>query len=139
MPCADSSSGLTIRLTADERFYHFDFTKITCSRPIQGGTGLSEFCAGKTLNAILALPFETACRDLDLHDDEACFILHLELDALKAGILRYLGRDGQSPDHERYLVSAIECHDEFIDISIVILPPKDMPAVKSCCSMKKDA
>ena len=92
MPCSDSSSGLNIRLDFSERFVKFDFAKITCSGEISGSTGLSEFCAGKSLEEILDLDFRMLVSALDLNaDEERQFILYMELDALKAAVVQFLG------------------------------------------------
>jgi hypothetical protein len=136
MPCSDSSSGLNIRLTLDERLHSYEFAKITCARPIGAATGLAELCAGKTPDEIMAFEFAGVRETLGWQDsDEPGFILQLELDALKAGIAQYLGLPDLRPDADRYLVSAVEHGEQFIDIDIVILPPKDKPATQSCRSM----
>ena len=92
MPCSDSSSGLNIRLDLNERLIKFDFAKITCSSEIGGDKRLSQFCVGKTLDEILDLDFRMLVSALNLNaDEEAQFILYMELDALKAAVAQYLG------------------------------------------------
>ena len=77
MPCSDSSSSIDIRLDHDERFVSFDFAKITCGLEITAKTGYSAYCAGKSLEEILKVPYLTAVNDLRLKDEESQFILHL--------------------------------------------------------------
>lgn len=133
MPCSDSSSGLNIRLDAYERLDSFKFAKITCSSEIAGGTGLSTYCHGKTLEEILELDFYMLRTVLNLNsDEEAAFIMYLELDALKAGISQYLGIDHPSIDRERCQISSIEYNDDFIEIAEIILPPQQLPKILPC-------
>ncbi len=133
MPCSDSSSGLNIRLDANERLVEFKFAKITCSSEIGGGTGLSAFCAGKSMQDILELDFYMLVSVLNLnHDEENQFVMYLELDALKAGIAQYLGIEHPSVDPDRCRVSSIEQGEECIDIALVTLPPKELPKILPC-------
>lgn len=133
MPCNDSSSGLNIRLDLNERLVKFDFAKITCSREITGNTGYSEYCRGKSLEEILGHEFLTIVEELKIDgDDEKKFILHLEWDALRAGIAQYLGIEHPSIDWDRCRITSIEHTDEFIEIAQVILPPKEMPKILPC-------
>ena len=140
MPCSDSSSGLNIRLDLSERLVKFDFAKITCSSEIGGGKKLSEFCVGKTLEEVLELDFRMLVSVLGLNnDEEAQFILYMELDALKSAAAQYLGVECQGVDLERSIISSIEYGDEFIDIALVILPPKELPKILPCSlSERKD-
>ena len=133
MPCSDSSSGLNIRLNADERLESFQFAKITCSSEIGGNTGLSDFCKGKPLPEILELDFYMLRSALGLNsDEEAQFIMYLELDALKAGIAQYLGIEHPSVDADRCRITSIEHTGEYIEIAEVILPPKELPKILPC-------
>lgn len=132
MPCSDSSSGLNIRLTADEKLDSFQFAKLTCSSEIAGNTGLSAFCKGKTMPEVLDLDFYMLRSALNLSDEEAQFIMYLELDALKAGIAQYLGIEHPSVDSERCKITSIEHTGEFIEIAEVILPPKELPKILPC-------
>ena len=139
MPCSDSSSGLNIRLDTNERLIKFEFAKITCSSEIGGGTGLSVFCAGKTLEEILDLDFYMVVSALNLNDDEENrFILYLELDALKSGIAQYLGVDHPTVDAERCRITSIEHNEEYIEIAQVILPPKELPKILPCSLKDRD-
>lgn len=139
MPCSDSSSGLNIRLTSDECLDSFEFAKITCSSEINGQTGLSAFCRGKTLEEILELDFYILRSALNLNDDdERQFIMYLELDALKAGIAQYLGIEHPSIDPDRCQISSIEHTGEYIEIAEIILPPKELPKILPCSLKDRD-
>src|SRR5208283_507515 len=106
MPCSDSSSGLNIRLDLNERLVVFDFAKITCSSEIGGGKSLSQFCKGKTLEELLELDFRMLVSILNLNaDEEAQFILYMELDALKSAVTQYLGVEHEGVDVDRCKIS----------------------------------
>ena len=133
MPCSDSSSGLNIRLDIQERFLSFEFAKITCSSEISAQTGLSSFCSGKILPEVLDLDFHMLVSALNLNEDqEKQFILYLELEALKAGIVQYLGMDDAAVDPDRCRITAIEHAHDYIEVALVILPPKELPKIISC-------
>jgi hypothetical protein len=133
MPCSDSTSGLNIRLTSDEKLEEFKFAKITCSSEINGDTGLSALCKGKALEDILDLDFYMLRSALNLNDDEERqFVMYLELDALKAGIAQYLGIEHPSVDSDRCRITSIEYTPEYIEIAEVILPPKELPKILPC-------
>ena len=133
MPCSDSSSGLNMRLDLNERLVQFDFAKITCSSEIAGAKALSRFCAGRSLEEVLGLAFRMLVSALNLSgDEEAQFILYMELDALKAAIVQYLGIEHEGVDSGRCKISSVEHGGEFIDIAVVILPPKELPKILPC-------
>ena len=133
MPCSDSSSGLNIRIDADEKLIQFEFAKITCSSEIGGNTGLLQVCAGKSLEDILNLDFYMIVSLLGLNqDEERQFILYLELDALKAGIAQYLGIEHPNVDAERCKIIAVEAEEAYTEIALMILPPKELPKILPC-------
>ncbi len=133
MPCSDSSSGLNITLDANECLIKFEFAKITCSSEIAGNTGLSAFCAGKSIAEIMDLEFHMLVSALNANEDEEKqFILYLELDALKAGLAQYTGMDHPSVDRDRCRITSIDYTDTQIEIAEVILPPKEIPKILPC-------
>ena len=70
---------------------------------------------------------------LDLNaDEEAQFILYMELDALKSAVAQFLGIEHEGVDAERCKITSVEYGDEFIDIALVILPPKELPKILPC-------
>ena len=133
MPCSDSSSGLNITLDSQEHLVKFEFAKITCSSEIAGNTGLSKFCAGKSIAEVLDLDFYMLVSVLGANEDEEKqFILYLELDALKAGLAQYLGVEHPSVDNERCRITSVEHTGEYTEIAEVILPPKEIPKILPC-------
>ncbi len=117
----------------NERLVKFDFVKITCSSEIAGAKSLSQFCVGKTPEEILDLDFRMLVSALNLNaDEEAQFILYMELDALKSALAQYLGIEFQGVDVERCKISSVDHGDEFIDIALVILPHKELPKILPC-------
>ena len=133
MPCSDSSSGLNIYLDSNEKLIRFEFAKITCSREITGNSGYSKYCAGRSLPEIIAFRFEDLVGELGIAgDEEKQFILHLEWDALRAGIVQYLGIDHTDVDKERCQITSIEFDETGIAISEVVLPPKELPKILPC-------
>ena len=133
MPCSDSSSGLNIRLDHYERLVTFDFAKITCSREITGNTGYSKYCAGKTLDEILIHNYHCLITELAIENDaEKKFILHLEWEALRAGIAQYLGLERADIDKDRCQITSIECDENGIEIAEVVLPPSELPKILPC-------
>ena len=124
----------------NEHLVKFDFAKITCSSEIGGGKKLSQFCFGKTLEEVLELDFSMLVSALNLNtDEEAQFILYMELDALKAAIAQYSGIEYPGVEAERCKITSVEYGDEFIDIALVVLPPKELPKILPCSlSDRKD-
>ena len=73
-----------------------------------------------------------AVTDLNLTDDEAKFVLHLEWDALRAAIAQYQGRQEEGIDFERCQITSIAHTDQGIEIAEIVLPPKEMPKILPC-------
>ncbi len=138
MPCNDSSSSICIRLDNNERFVNFEFAKITCADEIKGQTDFCKYLKGKTLEEILDISYLQAMTDLKLADEESKFILHLEWDALRAAIVQYLGKEDPTIDFERCKVISITETREGIEISEIILPPKEMPKILPCARQEKE-
>ena len=141
MPCSDSSSSIAIRLDHEEKFISFDFAKITCGRPIgpspregeiTAKTGYGTYCVGKTLQEIIALPYEQVARELKSVDEETQFILYLEWDALRSAIAQYLGFEDTQIDADRCRISGINYDEKGMEIAMVILPPKELPKILPC-------
>lgn len=132
MPCSDSSSSIVIQIDLEENFLDFRYAKITCGREIDGKTSLSKYLLGKTLPNILQLDFLQIILDLKLKEEESQFILYLEWDALCCAIGQYLGIDNANIDTERCSISSVEQKKEGTEISLIILPPKEMPKILPC-------
>ncbi|MCH8311443.1 MAG: hypothetical protein IID17_00485 [Nitrospinae bacterium] len=131
MPCKDSSSIVKVKLDLEERLLDFDFSKITCSKEIGGGTGYMEYCSGKSAQEILTFDFNDLTRILGMQDPDDQFFLYLEWDALRTTLCQYLGND-EEIDRERYQLSSIIHEIDFIEISQVIHPQQNMPKLVSC-------
>jgi len=120
-----------VKLDLEERLLDFDFSKITCSKEIGGGTGYMEYCSGKPAQEILALDFNDLTRTLGMDDPDEQFFLYLEWDALRTALCQYLGNE-EEIDRERYQLSSIIHESDFIEISQVIRPQRNMPKLVSC-------
>ena len=131
MPCKDTSSKVTVYLDVEDRLVDFDFSKITCSKEISGGTGYFEYCKGKSAEEIVQFDFQEPLESLNPETDEDQFFLYLEWDALRTSIAQYLG-DVSNIDQNRYQVASITCDEEGIAIVQVIHPPEKMPKIISC-------
>ncbi len=131
MPCKDSSSLVKVKLDLEERLLDFDFSKITCSKEIGGGTGYMEYCSGKSAQEILTFDFNDLTRILGMQDPDDQFFLYLEWDALRTALCQYLGNE-EEIDRERYQLSSIIHEIDFIEISQVIHPQQNMPKLVSC-------
>ena len=131
MPCKDTTSKITVFLDNNDRLVDFDFSKITCSKEIGGGTGYFEFCKGKSIDEILKIDFQTPLDKLKPKNDEDQFFLFLEWDALRTSISQYLG-DASNIDHNRYQVASITCDEAGVAIVQIIRPPEKMPRIISC-------
>ena len=131
MPCKDTASKVTVFLDDKDRLIDFDFSKITCSKEIGGGTGYFEYCKGKSAEEIMQFDFQEPLEFLGPKTDEDQFFLYLEWDALRTSIAQYLG-DISNIDQNRYQVASITCDDEGVTIVQVIRPPEKMPKIISC-------
>ena len=132
MPCSDSSSSISLKLDSNEKFISFDFAKITCGREITANTGFSKFCAGRTLEDILKIPYAEAVLALGLNEEEGQYVLYLEWAALRSAVAQYLGEEAEEYEKDRCQIISIEQSDQGIEIAEVILPPKEMPKILPC-------
>jgi hypothetical protein len=131
MPCKDSTSQVVIKLDSDERLRDFYFSKLTCSKPIGGGTGYREFCLGRPASELAGMEFAEALNALVAEDEESQFFLYMEWDAMKSALSQYLGH-GENLDRERYRISSLVHDGEGVEIQQVIHPPKETPKIIPC-------
>ena len=131
MPCKDTSSKVTVFLDNNDRLIDFDFSKITCSKSIAGGTGYLEYCKGKSTEELMQIDFQKTLEFLSPKTSEDQFFLYLEWDALRTSIAQYLG-DLFDIDLDRYKIASITCDDKGTTIVQVMNPPDEMPKVVSC-------
>ena len=132
MPCNDSSSSIFIKLDPQERFISFEFAKVTCGREITDQTEFCKYLKGKTLDQILEISYLNLLKDLEITDEESKFILYLEFDALRAAIVQYLGEAKEGIDFERCQITSITENETGIEITEIVLPPKEMPKILPC-------
>jgi len=131
MPCKDTTSKVMVFLDNKDRLIGFDFSKITCSKEIGGGTGYFEYCKEKTAEDIMKLDYLKPLETLNPKTSEDQFFLYLEWDALRTCIAQYLG-DSSDIDLDRYQVASITCDQAGVTITQVIHPPEKMPKIVSC-------
>jgi hypothetical protein len=132
MPCSDSSSSICFEIDYDDRFLGFEYAKITCGREIDGGTGLSRYCVGWSLEEILDADLTDIHQALCPDTEESAFILAMEWDALRAAIAQFLGRSDDHFDADRCVISSIESNERGLSVTEVILPPKELPKILPC-------
>lgn len=138
MPCKDTTSRITVRLDLEDRVVDFDFSKITCSKEIGGGTGYKDYCAGRTIDEISQIDFNGILEKLHPENTEDQFFLYLEWDALRTAIAQYLGRN-EEVDAERYQLSSVSLDENGVEIRQVIRPPSEMPKIVSCAVRARKA
>jgi hypothetical protein len=131
MPCKDTSARVAVFLDAQDRLVNFEYSKITCSKEIGGGTGFREQCAGMTAEQILNLDFSAVLQRLSLAETEDQFLFYLEWDAVRSCLAQYLGREGEI-DPERHRIASISGDENGVEIHQVVLPPQEMPKIVAC-------
>ncbi len=138
MPCSDSSSSISLKLTPDEKFISFEYAKITCGQEISADTGLNKYLKKKDLTEILQIPFQTIQDDLMPSNEEAQFVLYSEWDALRSAIGQFLGINDPNIDVDRCQITSIDYTERGIEIAEVILPPKELPKILPCSLAKQN-
>ena len=131
MPCKDTASKVIVFLDDNDRLIDFDFSKITCSKEIGGGTGYLEYCKGKSVEEIMQVDFQMSLEFLNPETDEDQFFLYLEWDALRTSIAQFLGSDFNI-DHKRYQITSINSDETGTTVTQVMRPPDKMPKIVSC-------
>ena len=136
MPCKDTTSKITVFLDNDDRLINFDFSKITCSKEIGGGTGYYEYSKGKLAEEIMQLSYQEAMESVKPITLEGQFFLYLEWDALRTSIAQYIGNYSDI-DRNRYQVISINCDEAGTTIVQKIRPLEEMPKIISCKKMSQ--
>ena len=131
MPCKDTSAKITVFLDTQDRLVNFDFSKITCSKEIGGGTGYYEYCKGRSAEEIMQLDFQESMESLNPVSQEDQFFLYLEWDALRTSVSQYMG-DNTYIDPKRYQVISIDSDALGTTIVQIIRPPIEMPKIIPC-------
>ena len=131
MPCKDTTSQITVILDESDCLISFDCSKLTCQKPIGGGTGFVEFCRGKHVGEVVKLEFSDLVADLKLTDSEEQFLLYLEWDALGAALNQYQGSPHEV-DRDRYQIATISYESDQVEIRQMVAPPAEMPKLIPC-------
>ncbi len=132
MPCKDTTSQITVILDENDCLVSFDFSKLTCQKPVGGSaTGFMKFCRGKTVDQITQLDFSDLVVALELNETEEQFLLYMEWDALGAALDQYRG-GGRDVDSDRYQIAAITYESHQVEIKQVVSSPEEMPKLIPC-------
>ncbi|MBT6410758.1 MAG: hypothetical protein HOK16_14940 [Nitrospina sp.] len=131
MPCKDTTSQITVILDEKDCLVSFDFSKLTCNKPVGGGTGFMEFCQGKPVDQVTQLEFSDLVIDLGLTDTEEQFLLYMEWDALGAALSQYQGGQ-QEVDRDRYQIATIAYESNQVEIKQMVASPEEMPKLIPC-------
>ncbi|MBT7936571.1 MAG: hypothetical protein HN722_10275 [Nitrospina sp.] len=131
MPCKDTTSQITVILDEKDCLVSFDFSKLTCNKPVGGGTGFMEFCQGKPVDQVTQLEFSDLVTDLGLTDTEEQFLLYMEWDALGAALSQYQGGQ-QEVDRDRYQIATIAYESNQVEIKQMVASPEEMPKLIPC-------
>ncbi|MZG30300.1 MAG: hypothetical protein F3741_05730 [Nitrospinae bacterium] len=131
MPCKDTTAQITVILDENDCLVNFDYSKLTCQKPVGGGTGFVEFCKGQPINRIIELEFSDLVVDLGLTNTEEQFLLYLEWDALGAALEQYLGCQDKV-DTGKYQIATIAYEEDKVEIRQMVASPEDMPKIIPC-------
>ena len=137
MPCKDTTSQITVILDENDCLVSFDFSKLTCHKPVGGGTGYMEFCRGKPVDQVTQLEFSDLVVDLGLTDSEEQFLLYMEWDALGAALDQYQG-SVRDVDRDRYQIATIAYESNQVEIRQVVASPEEMPKLIPCRKRAKE-
>ncbi len=131
MPCKDTTSQINILLDNKDHLLDFEYSKMTCSKEIGGGTGFRDFCLGKPVDTLSELEFDDLVVQLNLLDTENQFLLFLEWSALGAALDQYQGK--LIPDEQdRYQIATIAYESDQVEIKQMVLAPSEMPKLIPC-------
>ena len=77
MPCKDTKSQISIVLDSKDHLLDFEYSKMTCSKEIDAGSGFREYCIGKPVDILSRLEFDDLINVFQLCDTESQFLLYL--------------------------------------------------------------
>jgi hypothetical protein len=123
------TSNITIQIDNQDRLVSFEFSKVPCGIKASPDIHYDRYCAGKTLEEIINIPFEQAASVINPESEEDEFSLYVEWEALRTSIAQYLGIDREDIDRDRCLMSSLEHTDDSHTISLILLPPKELPKI----------
>jgi len=131
MPCKDTTANLRLRLDAEEKVIDYEFSKLSCSKPIGAGEVFKNYCLERAIDEIYDLRLEDLFKQAASDNEEDRFLLYLEWEAVRACIALYQGRT-EWDEHERYKIASILHENECISISLAAEPLSEMPRVLPC-------
>jgi hypothetical protein len=131
MPCKDTTAQIIVILDENDCLVSYNFSKLTCQKPVGGGVGFKEFCHGKHIDEVMQLEFSDLVVDLELTGSEEQFLLYLEWDALGAALNQYQGSFNEV-DTDRYQIATVAYDSSQVEIQQMIASPKEMPKLIPC-------
>ncbi|SVA48161.1 uncharacterized protein METZ01_LOCUS101015 [marine metagenome] len=131
MPCKDTKSQISIVLDSKDHLLSFEYSKMTCNKEIDGGSGFRDYCIGKPVDILSKLEFNDLINVFQLCDTESQFLLFLEWSALSAALDQYQGK--LIPNEEnRYQIATIAYESDQVEIKQIVLEPPEMPKIIPC-------
>ena len=131
MPCKDTKSKLSILLDSKDHLLDFEYSKITCNKEIDAGSGFREYCIGKPVDILSKLEFDDLINIFQLRDTESQFLLFLEWRALSVALDQYQGKLTPKED-DKYQIATISYESDRVEIKQVVLEPSEMPKIIPC-------
>ena len=131
MPCKDTTSKITVILDKNDLLINFEFSKITCSKEIGGGTGYLEYCKKKSADEIAQIEFEEPLLILKSSSTEDQFFLYMEWDALRTCLSQFVGSE-IDVDYKQYRIASIDSNKSGTIITQFMSPPEKMPKIIPC-------
>ena len=131
MPCKDTKSQISIVLDSRDHLLDFEYSKMTCSKEIDAGSGFREYCIGKPVDTLARLEFDDLINVFELCDTESQFLLYLEWKALSVALDQYQGK--LIPKEEnKYQIATIAYESDRVEIKQIVLEPSEMPKIIPC-------
>ena len=131
MPCKDTKSQISIVLDSKDHLLEFEYSKITCNKEIDAGSGFREYCIGKPVDILSKLEFNDLIDVFQLCDTESQFLLFLEWRALSVALDQYQGN--LIPKEEnKYQIATIAYESDRVEIKQIVLEPPEMPKIIPC-------
>ncbi len=131
MPCRDSSARVVLSVDDNDRIVSFRFEKITCGKVIGGSSGLDRHCRGISLADAPHLDGAQIAAALGVAGEDDRFFFQLEWSAFQTAVARFTGGN-DPPGGERCRVASVTHDERGSSITVVILPPDDLPPIPPC-------
>ena len=131
MPCKDTKSQISIVLDSKDHLLDFEYSKMTCSKEIDAGSGVREYCIGKPVDILSRLEFDDLINVFQLCDTESQFLLYLEWKALSVALDQYQGKLVPKEEN-KYQIATIAYESDRVEIKQIVLEPSEMPKIIPC-------